>query len=67
METQQLQGQVPTFKNLDVRALQKSDPSQTEFEYPKILGILLFREVLNISYNFDKSAIQAASMSLGID
>ena len=34
---QQLQEQVPTFKNLDVAAPQKSDPGWPEFEYPKML------------------------------
>ena len=37
MESQQLQERVPTFKNLDVAALQKSDPSQLKFKYPKII------------------------------
>ena len=37
VESQQLQGQVPTFKNLDVVAPQKSTSSQPEFEYPKFI------------------------------
>ena len=35
MESQQLHGQDHTFKNLDVAAPQKSDPSWLEFEYLK--------------------------------
>ena len=35
MESRQLQGQVPTFKNLDVAAPQKSNISQPDFEYYK--------------------------------
>ena len=37
MESQQLQGQVPTFKNLDVGATQKLHSSQPELEFPKII------------------------------
>ena len=37
MESQQVQGQVPTLKNLDVAAPQKSDLSQSKFEFPKII------------------------------
>ena len=33
MESQQLQGEVPPFKNLDVAAPQNLDPSQQEFEF----------------------------------
>ena len=37
MQSQQLEGQVPTCENLDVAAPQKSDISQPNFEFPKIL------------------------------
>ena len=35
MKSQQLQRQVPTFKNFDVAAPQKSNPRLPEFENPK--------------------------------
>ena len=37
MESQQVQGKVSAFKNMDVVAPKKSDPSRPEFEYPKII------------------------------
>ena len=37
MESQKLQGQDPTFENLDVAAPQKSKLGWPEFEYPKTI------------------------------